>query len=836
MSRNLSSQLDVEQVLETIYRYTSLLIDTTNLYVALVRSLPDGQTEISFPLAVEDGVHQEWPSRPLGNGLSEYVIQTRQPLLIPEDVFGFLTQKLKIDPVVIGRPAQCWLGVPMIYGDNVGGVIAVQNLDQPNSLNEGHLELLNAIASQAAVAIENARLYSEEQRRRQIADALSGIARSVSSTLDLEEIAMSMLNQLANLIEFQSATLQLIENTATEKGIRTTRRVIGEKIYTRPGETPRPQAAVERLHRPVEDDALIMEVLRTRKPLLLPDTHSDARWEVLPETAHVRSWVATPLLGSPAGSQIATQARMTAAGQRSTESPAASRGESPVVGLLIIDHIRPNAYDQATLDLIATVAAQVSLGIQNARLFQQTQIALSETEALYQASAELNAVQSFDDILRTLRQYSILGEADSLVNLSIFNRPWSGDAASGSLVPSGAFTPPEWLIPVAHWTRLPLERLRQRYSLRSFPVARLLSSMEPLVIEDIANDTRLQGDEGVAARKLYMETFEGRSTIFSPLFVGGRWIGLINAVFSQAKHFDEDTIRRLIALSGQAAIAVQNLNSIQLAQQRAQEAQERSEELGLINRVMSGVASTLNLKESLDIVTTELGNALRALTGVALIENIPTDGSPTDAATGSASSSARRLRVVSSYSPIATLADGSNIPSTVGMLIPMEGNLSTLQVMETRRPLLVQDPQNDPITASIHDVLRSLDCRALLILPLIATEEGARQVIGTVAAEIIGEERSFTQEEQRLAETIVLQASTAIQNSRLFEQNLRLLEDTQRTASQLQTAAEIARDTSSTLALDTLLQRTANQIRERFGYYHVSIFLLDEFGRIRHRA
>ncbi len=61
-------------------------------------------------------------------------------------------------------------------------------------------------------------------------------------------------------------------------------------------------------------------------------------------------------------------------------------------------------------------------------------------------------------------------------------------------------------------------------------------------------------------------------------------------------------------------------------------------------------------------------------------------------------------------------------------------------------------------------------------------------------------------------------------------QNLRLLEESRRRANQLQTAAEIARDTSSTLALDSLLQRIVRLIVERFGYYHASIFLIEEDG------
>ncbi len=77
-------------------------------------------------------------------------------------------------------------------------------------------------------------------------------------------------------------------------------------------------------------------------------------------------------------------------------------------------------------------------------------------------------------------------------------------------------------------------------------------------------------------------------------------------------------------------------------------------------------------------------------------------------------------------------------------------------------------------------------------------------------------------------ENEIRRLQTLVSQSAIALQNLRSLEDTIRKAAQLETAAEIARDTSSTLSLDDLLNRSVNAVRERFGYYHASIFLLDE--------
>ncbi len=135
--------------------------------------------------------------------------------------------------------------------------------------------------------------------------------------------------------------------------------------------------------------------------------------------------------------------------------------------------------------------------------------------------------------------------------------------------------------------------------------------------------------------------------------------------------------------------------------------------------------------------------------------------------------------------------------------------------------IAIQDAQSDPrldqkMRAMFSQVYR---VRSAVFAPLMAG--GLR--IGHASAFFENPTR-FSEEEIRRLAALAGQAAVAIQN-------LRLLEESRRRASQLQTAAEIARDTSGTLALDNLLQRCVNLINERFGFYHASIFLLDESGR-----
>jgi signal transduction histidine kinase/DNA-binding response OmpR family regulator len=403
----------------------------------------------------------------------------------------------------------------------------------------------------------------------------------------------------------------------------------------------------------------------------------------------------------------------------------------------ILDESNPRLWSADERMLVEQVADQLSLALENARLFQQTQEALAETEMLYRASAEINAAQSFAEILDVLRDYTVLGKAEQIVSINQFDRAWVGNNV------------PDWAIPIARWTHLPEADLAPRYPISKLPAMKLLSPSLPMVVEDLENDSRLDDN----TRQMYYQHFQGRSTIFIPLVVGGRWTGFINAVYGTATRFQNEEIRRVMALAGQAAVAIQNLQSIALAESRAVEAQKRSEELGLINRVVSAIASSLDLKEAMQIIAREIVHALPVhRSGIALLNDERT-----------------YLTVLADYSLV------EDVPSGVGVQIPLEGNLSTLQVLETRQPLIVSDAQNAEITLQIHEMLRERRIETLVILPLLVGNE----VIGTVGLDILEKGRSLSDSEMRLAEAIVIQSATAIQNARLFKQTQEALNETE---------------------------------------------------------
>jgi signal transduction histidine kinase/ActR/RegA family two-component response regulator len=157
----------------------------------------------------------------------------------------------------------------------------------------------------------------------------------------------------------------------------------------------------------------------------------------------------------------------------------------------------------------------------------------------------------------------------------------------------------------------------------------------------------------------------------------------------------------------------------------------------------------------------------------------------------------------------------NNLPTT---RFPISTIPSAAQLLRVSGPTVISDVEAEPrIGAMAREMfLNKFKARSLLYVPLVA----GGQWIGHISA-VSGSPAHFSEPSLRRLNAMVAQAAVDIQN-------LRLLEESRRRAEELQTAAEIARDSTGTLALDDLLTRAVELIRERFGYYQATIFLLDE--------
>ncbi|MBN1139932.1 MAG: GAF domain-containing protein [Anaerolineae bacterium] len=216
VGQTLSASLDVETILQAIYDQAATLMPAHNFYVALYDPETD---EVSFPLAVENSERVQWRSRRAGNGLTEYVLRTRAPLLIRKQVEAAV-KALGLGH--IGRPAACWLGVPLLAGLEPLGIIAVQSFAAPEAYDASHQEVLATIAAQAAVAIQNARLYARTD------EALARRVQELGSILSTTHEGMLLLDLDWRVLAANRALADLVGVAQGE--------LVGKALRLRPGQ------------------------------------------------------------------------------------------------------------------------------------------------------------------------------------------------------------------------------------------------------------------------------------------------------------------------------------------------------------------------------------------------------------------------------------------------------------------------------------------------------------------------------------------------------------------------------------------------------------------------
>ena len=211
MGNDLSTQLDPIGIANVIYRHTSRLLDTKNFYIALY---DEKTNEKSYPVAFEEGRPiQLGKSIVTGSGFTDYIIRNRRTVFAPNDVLGHM-QQLGISFVALSdddTPSQSWLGAPLIIGDRILGVIAVQSVDTPDLYDEHDRDILTTIASQAGIALENARLFLETQRRARETAALAEVGREISVTLELETVLTRIAVYARDLFLAESSAVYLPE-------------------------------------------------------------------------------------------------------------------------------------------------------------------------------------------------------------------------------------------------------------------------------------------------------------------------------------------------------------------------------------------------------------------------------------------------------------------------------------------------------------------------------------------------------------------------------------------------------------------------------------------------
>jgi signal transduction histidine kinase/CheY-like chemotaxis protein/PAS domain-containing protein len=362
MSRAFSSNLNVNAVIEKIHEFTSRLMDTSNFYVALY---DEGHGLINFPLVYSDGQriseeHPEWEAwasdQPV-SGLTGHVIRTKEPLLIKEDVITQLEDQ-GIDYIEVGSGGvRSWLGVPMMVANRVIGVVSVQSETAVGLFNDHHRNLLGSIGSQAAIAIENARLLKETQQANDELMTLNEITNAVNQSLNLDDILEKAMQQVLSITAFESGLIGIVDQETRELSLK--------------AHLGLPQSVSQHLEK------------HGLKGTLCERTFVQGKVTSLDDISRVQHTETGSLVAMGFISFLGV--------------PLESKGET--LGTLCLFGLKQREYSDINLDMMRSIGQQVGVAIENAQLFEEQRTTAERLRELDKLKSQFLANMSHE--LRT---------------------------------------------------------------------------------------------------------------------------------------------------------------------------------------------------------------------------------------------------------------------------------------------------------------------------------------------------------------------------------------------------------------------------------------------------
>ncbi len=456
---------------------------------------------------------------------------------------------------------------------------------------------------------------------------------------------------------------------------------------------------------------------------------------------------------------------------------------SSMLGFLYAAFPEEKHFAEAELRILRSLVIQASARLSTLYLAEQTQQALAETERLYKAAVAVSEAESYDQLLQVLEEYTLFGrERPSYLSIVLFEPSLTEERK------------PEVLYTPAYRTTLPQVPIPLRAPFAAFSTGeeQPFRPGEILVHEDVETDPTVHPPVREVVNML-----GGRATVILPLSVGREMLGFVFAVYPHPRSFPEEELRFLATLSSHLAVRVQSMRLTEDLR-RLLEVTERLYE----------ASAELNQARDLDTVLevleryTVLG---RNSLGTLLVAFEPPLSQDAQEVQGHLRSHRLKVEVEPFAQPCSV--SGQEVRHLRDMFL----RFSTYRLNE-----LSGQPLGDYLVEFVHHA--GLPVEGVLFLPLWVGENIVGVVIGLY-------ERPLTVDEQAAQELLALQAQVAVRVDGLLHHDR-----AQTLAQQLRTVAEIARDMGAALSVQDLLDKAVDLIKERFGLYHVSVFLLDPQG------
>ncbi|HEX6269666.1 MAG TPA: GAF domain-containing protein [Anaerolineales bacterium] len=409
--------LDSDQIVRALLESARRALSSAHAGVVLVW---DEHANQLFPQAVSGYADNEAMKRIVynpGESLPGQVFESKQPMRVDEVQFTrdyiFSTESLLLyRQATGGRLPVSSLLIPIQSGEQSVGVLVLDNFNTAAAFTPEDETLLLSLSQQVGLSLQNVRLVQTTQERAAQLEALTGVATTLTASLQRDQLVALLLDQLGPIIPYDTATLWLREKdrlaVVAARGFPDTESRLGLTIA-------------------MEDSALFNQMIRTNQEILVGDIRQDPRFPSL-ETPRL-SWLGLPLIS-----------------------------KNEVIGVLALEKRQANFYNRDHVQVGTTFTSQAAVALENARLFEESISRATELDErsqrlvlLNRFSSALSGLLDEDKILQLTAQELMDALNSARVSVVVFER---GNAVWRQALPRTKGTLPKSLPEAPIFNRL----------------------------------------------------------------------------------------------------------------------------------------------------------------------------------------------------------------------------------------------------------------------------------------------------------------------------------------------------------------------------------------------
>ncbi len=752
IGREITSTLDLEKILIKIYNRVNELLDAWSFGIGLY--CPEKEC-IEYKLAVENGVQYEAYTRDMKdkNQFPVWCIENKQPVFL-NDVyseygkyiksFGDDERGIKLKDGTDAQRAASMIYLPMMIKDKVIGILAVQSI-RKNAYTENDIELLSNIASYAAIALENSRLYHNVEqeikvRTKQVVEqkeeleknvhnvkTLSKIGREITSTLDLEKVLFTIYQHVNQLMDANIFGIGLYNHEKLQIEYKL---AIAHKVKYKP------------YYRDASDkNQFPVWCIENKKSLLINNVYEEYSNYISSYTSSYNE-LEDGTIADEVFSLIYLPILI----------------KDNVVGIMSVQSSVKNAYKQHHVEILESIASYAAIALHNAQLYEHMEEDVKtrtlevthqkeEIEKTYQNIKALSEIGQ--KITATLSVAEIIEKVyenvNSLMDASVF--------AIGLLnIKTNTI---DFHNPIEKGIKMPFFPLPLSNT-NTFPVYCLTHS-EKMFVSDIQEGfMKYFGEKKVTA----ISGEASQSLIYLPLIAKGKTIGVITVQSFRKQAYSQFHFNILQNLAIYSSIAIENARLYQNMEDevkdRTKEVVYQKEELEknfqnvkTLNKIGREITSTLDLEKVLFTIHEQVNKLMDASSfGIGLYYP-------------------EKQRI--EYK----LAIANNIKFKPYFRNTSDKNQFPVWCIENKKNILINDiyeEYSQYITSytrpeyELEDGTKEEEILSLIYSPVIIKNE----VLGIISVQSI-RKNAYTPYHVEILETIASYAAIALHNARLYE-------------------------------------------------------------------